>query len=108
LSASTLRRAPRFARSGRPSWSTWMPSAASPYELRIVVPVTDWNSDLGNLSWFVSLPAASENGLPRDSGADAFRLKSVSVTRFAPKLGEVTDAQIDEIAAAIALCVGVP
>ncbi len=76
--------------------------------LRIVVPVTDSKSDFGNLSWFVSLPAASENGLPRDSGADAFQLKSVSVTRFAPKLGEVTDAQIDEIAAAIALCVGVP
>ncbi len=76
--------------------------------LRIVVPVTDWNSDFGNLSWFVFLAAASENGLPKDSGADAFQVKSVSVTRFAPKLGEVTDAQIDEIAAAIALCVGVP
>ncbi|MGZ3301348.1 MAG: type II toxin-antitoxin system PemK/MazF family toxin, partial [Isosphaeraceae bacterium] len=60
------------------------------------------------LSWFVFLPAASENGLSKDSGADALQVKSVSVTRFAPKLGEVTDAQIDEIAAAIALCVGVP
>ena len=76
--------------------------------LRIVVPATDWNSDFGNLSWFVFLPAASENGLSKDSGADAFQVKSVSVTRFAPNLGEVTDAQIDEIAAAIALCVGVP
>ena len=76
--------------------------------LRIVVPVTDWKSDFGNLSWFVFLPAASENGLSKDSGADALQVKSVSVTRFAPKLGEVTDAQIDEIAAAIALCVGVP
>jgi hypothetical protein len=67
-----------------------------------------WKSDFGNLSWFVFLPAASENGLSKDSGADAFQVKSVSVTRFAPNLGEVTDAQIDEIAAAIALCVGVP
>ncbi len=32
-SASILLRVPRFARSGRVSWSTWMPSAASPYEL---------------------------------------------------------------------------
>jgi len=66
-----------------------------------------WKSDFGNLSWFVFLPAASENGLSKDSGADAFQVKSVSETRFVRKLGEVTDAQIDEIAA-IALCVGVP
>ncbi len=66
--------------------------------LRIVVPVTDWKSDFGNLSWFVFLPAASENGLSKDSGADAFQVKSVSETRFVRKLGEVTDAQIDEIA----------
>ncbi len=32
----------------------------------------------------------------------------MSVTRFVRKLGEVTDAEIDETAAAIALCVGVP
>jgi len=49
--------------------------------LRIVVPVTDWKSDFGNLSWFVFLPAASENGLSKDSGADAFQVKSVSETR---------------------------
>jgi mRNA-degrading endonuclease toxin of MazEF toxin-antitoxin module len=86
--------------------STWMPSAATP-PLRIVVPVTDWKSDFENLSWFVFLLAASENGLSKDSGADAFQVKSVSETRFVRKLGEVTDAQIDEIAA-IALYVGVP
>ena len=63
--------------------------------LRIVVPVTDSKSDFGNLSWFVFLPAASENGLSKDSGADAFQLKSVSETRFVRKLGEVTNAQID-------------
>ena len=63
--------------------------------LRIVVPVMDWKSDFGNLSWFVFLPAASENGLSKDSGADAFQVKSVSETRFVRKLGEVTNAQID-------------
>ncbi len=66
-----------------------------PHELRIVVPVTDWKSDFGNLSWFVFLPGVSENGLSKDSGADAFQVKSVSETRFVRKLGEVTNAQID-------------
>ena len=66
--------------------------------LRIVVPVTDWNSDFGNLSWFVFLPAASENGLSKDSGADAFQVKSVSETRFVRKLGEVTNTKSGKFA----------
>ncbi len=76
--------------------------------LRIVVPITDWKSDFANLSWFVSLPATASNGLSKDSAADAFQVKSVSETRFVRRLGNVADAQIDEIATAIALCVGAP
>ena len=76
--------------------------------LRIVVPVTDWKGDFAGLSWFVGLPATAENGLSKDSGSDAFQVKSVALTRFVRKLGEVTDSQIDDIASAIALCVGAP
>ena len=39
--------------------------------LRIVVPVTDWKPDYAYVSWFVFLPMTSENGLLKDSGADA-------------------------------------
>ena len=45
-------------------------------------------------------------GLSKDSGADAFQTKSISENRFVRRLGEVTGAQLDEIAEAIALCVG--
>ena len=76
--------------------------------LRIVVPITDWKAEYANLSWFAHLPATAENGLSKDSGADAFQVKSVSETRFVRKLGEVTDAQMDDIASAIALGVGAP
>ncbi len=76
--------------------------------LRIVVPVTDWKTEYASLSWFAHLPASAENGLSKDSGADAFQVKSVSETRFVRKLGEVSDVQIEEIASAIALCVGAP
>jgi mRNA interferase MazF len=48
------------------------------------------------------------NGLTKDSGADTFQIKSVSEARFVDFLGEITDAQLDQIAEAIALCVGVP
>jgi mRNA interferase MazF len=76
--------------------------------LRIVVPITDWKAHYASFPWFVELPAASGNGLTKDSGADAFQVKSVAEARFHQKLGEVTPTQLDEIANAIALCVGVP
>jgi mRNA interferase MazF len=74
--------------------------------LRIVVPVTDWKADYAKLSWFAFLPATADNGLTKDSGVDAFQVKSVSETRFVRKLGEITDAQMEDVASAIALCVG--
>jgi mRNA interferase MazF len=76
--------------------------------LRIVVPITDWKPAYAYLPWFVILPAAQANGLAKDSGADAFQTKSVSETRFVHLLGQVTPSQLDDVAAAIALCVGTP
>lgn len=74
--------------------------------LRIVVPVTSWKDRYRRYPWFVPLPAASENGLDADSGADAFQVKSVDLGRFRRCLGSVTIEELDEIAAGIALCVG--
>ncbi len=76
--------------------------------LRMVVPVTDWKPQYANYPWFVELPASPTNGLAKDSGADAFQTKSVSQARFVRLLGKVTVAQLDDIASAIALCVGAP
>jgi mRNA interferase MazF len=76
--------------------------------LRIVVPVTDWKPTYYHLPWFVHLPAASSNGLAKDSGADAFQTKSVSEDRFVHLLGRITQSQLDDVASAIALCVGTP
>ena len=76
--------------------------------LRMVVPITDWKPQYGSYPWFVELPASSTNGLAKDSGADAFQTKSVSAARFVRRLGEVSTVQLDAIASAIALCVGVP
>ena len=76
--------------------------------LRIVVPITDWKPSYGGYPWFVPLPADSTNGLSKDSGADAFQVKSVSVNRFVGLRGTLSDSQLDDIASAIALCVGAP
>jgi mRNA interferase MazF len=76
--------------------------------LRMVVPITDWKPIYASFPWFVELPATTTNGLSKDSGADAFQAKSVSERRFVRRLGEITAAQLDAIASAIALCVGAP
>jgi len=74
--------------------------------LCIVVPITEWKPAFAQFSWFVPLPPTPENGLGKDSGADAFQVKSVSEYRLVRKLGKVTAEQVEQVAAAIALCVG--
>jgi mRNA interferase MazF len=76
--------------------------------LRIVVPITDWRRIFASLPWFVRLLVTADNGLTKDSGADAFQVKSLSETRFVRFLGSIEAVQVDEIAAAVALCVRTP
>lgn len=74
--------------------------------LRIVVPITDWKAQHAAFPWFVALPASASNVLTKDSGADAFQVKSISEARFVQRIGMVTADQMEEIASAVALCVG--
>jgi mRNA interferase MazF len=76
--------------------------------LKIVVQITEWKLRYAGYPWFVFLAPTPANGLTKDSGADAFQVKSVSETRFLDSLGELTPAELDDIANAIAICVGVP
>ncbi len=57
--------------------------------LRIVVPITDWKPTYVALPWFVRILAAPQNGLSKESGADAFQVKSLANTRFVARLGRV-------------------
>ena len=57
--------AQRFASSGRPSWSTWMPSAASPYE-----------------SWFRSRIGTATSGI--SPGSSSFRRRPKMASRKTP------------------------
>jgi mRNA interferase MazF len=76
--------------------------------LKLVVPITDWKPAFAHFAWFIHLPATPDNGLVKDSGADAFQVKSVSEARFVDKLGELAAGQLDDISAAVAVCVGAP
>jgi mRNA interferase MazF len=76
--------------------------------LRIVVPITDWKPGYQTYPWFVYIPAGPANSLAKDSGADAFQVKSVSLNRFERRLGVATDQQVEAVAKAVAVCVGLP
>jgi len=73
--------------------------------LRIVVPITEWDAKYSQYPWFVHLKPTVANGFTKESGADAFQVKSVSLKRFVRRRGSLLDAEMDEIASAVALCV---
>lgn len=74
--------------------------------LRLVVPVTEWKPPYAAAPWLVYLKPVKGNGLSKESAADAFQVKSLSTDRFESRLGVVTADQLEQISAAIALCVG--
>jgi mRNA interferase MazF len=74
--------------------------------LRLVVPITDWDVRYAHYPWFVQIPVTVANGLDKESGADAFQIKSVSLNRFKSRRGVLLDSQLDDIASAVAICVG--
>jgi mRNA interferase MazF len=80
--------------------------SAGRMQLQIVVPITGWKAQFERYFWRVNLVPTPENGLTKESAADAFQVKSLSVNRFQRKIGSLTDDQIEEIAAAIVLWVG--
>jgi mRNA interferase MazF len=76
--------------------------------LKVVVPVTDWKPNYHSYFWMVHLPPDPSNGLSKESGADVFQIKSLSLDRFVARMGVVTESQLDRMADAIAVCVGSP
>jgi mRNA interferase MazF len=80
--------------------------SAGRMQLHIVVPITGWQPQFSRYFWMVHLLPDVVNGLSKESAADAFQVKSLSARRLERKLGQLEVGQLDEIAAAIALCIG--
>ncbi len=82
------------------------PSSVGRLPLRIVVPITTWQAKFAPVPWLVPIKRTQRSGLHRDSAADCYQVKSVSIGRFVTKLGNLSAEELEEISAAIALCVG--
>jgi mRNA interferase MazF len=75
-------------------------------ERTIVVPITSWKPIFASYAWMVRLQPTEQNGLKKASCADALQVKSVDNSRFQNYIGRLHSVDMDEIAAAIAFCVG--
>ena len=82
------------------------PASIGRLPLTIVVPITEWKTNYDQYSWFVPLQPSAQNGLTKESGADAFQVKSVSDQRLIRRLGQIERPELAEIAKAVAVCVG--
>jgi mRNA interferase MazF len=81
-------------------------SGTGKLRLRIVVPITEWSDRFRRYSWMIRIEPDPTNGLSKRSAADAFQVRSLAVERFRERLGVLPETTLDEIAAAVALCVG--
>ncbi len=76
--------------------------------VRIVVPITGWDTRYRQYPWMTELKANIGTGLSKVSAADALQIRTVSLHRFQEKLGTLPMGIVDEIASSIALCLRVP
>ena len=74
--------------------------------LRIVVPLTSWQPKFATVPWLVHIKQNPRNGLHKESAADCYQVKSVSLKRFVTQLGDLRAEELEEVSAAVALCVG--
>ena len=66
-------------------------------KLRTVVPITAWQEKFKHVIWMTKLEKDANNGLIKDSSADAFQTRSLSINRFYKKIGTVSNEVLLEV-----------
>jgi mRNA interferase MazF len=74
--------------------------------LRIIVPITTWKDHYSKAPWLVKIQPTKQNGLNPTSAADAFQVRSLSLERFAQRIGEVDSTTLSNILEAIQVVLG--
>ena len=73
--------------------------------IKLVAPVTAWDSSFVGKIWLVKISPDATNGLTQDSAVDTLQIRCVDVTRFMKKMGFVSPIVMEDIAAAVAIVV---
>jgi mRNA interferase MazF len=71
--------------------------------LRLVVPITGHQPAFAKIPWLIKLLPSTQNGLSKDSVANPLQTRSVSVQRFAKRLGHISEVEIEDIRLALQL-----
>jgi mRNA interferase MazF len=69
--------------------------------LKVIVPLTDWKDRYILAPWLVKIVPNTENNLAKESAADCFQIRSVSVDRFIRSLGTLDGGTMDDIQTAL-------
>jgi mRNA interferase MazF len=70
--------------------------------LKIVVPITDWKERYEVAPWMVNISPGEDNNLSKESAADCFQIRSLSVDRFSKKIGVIGRKKLEDIREALA------
>ena len=73
--------------------------------LRVVVPITEWQESFEGSHLHIRINSDTKNKLRKDSAADIFQIRTVSITRMKEYLGELNQDTVDEVASAILILV---
>lgn len=77
-------------------------------DLRVVVPITGWQPIFSTFPWMVLLEPTADNGLTKNSAADAFQVKSVSTRRLLKRLGALSADTLEDVVEAIGVVIDYP
>lgn len=75
--------------------------------LRVIVPITTFQSQFAGVPWMVELDATKVNGLSHKSVADCFQPRSFDLSRFIRRGGQLEAVKVEEIARTVADVLGV-
>ncbi len=73
--------------------------------MRIIIPVTRWQSKFQERPFMVFIQRSEENGLDQNSAGNLLQVRSVSVDRFVNRLGHVSKIVLQELLAGLIICV---
>jgi mRNA interferase MazF len=74
--------------------------------LRIVVPITTWKEHYSQAPWLVKIEPDNQNGLEKQSAADTFQIRSLSVERFIRSIGEIDVKTLSAILDGVKIVLG--
>jgi mRNA interferase MazF len=77
--------------------------------IRIIVPITGWQTSFEDSAWLVKIEPTPENGLSKTSAADTLQIRGVDLSRFvdSERAGYISDAILQMIVEAVTLLLSV-